>query len=197
MQHTHPAVFSSDNERQLFERACAGDTKAFDQLMEPHLRNMRKQVRLYFKNFTAGDAEDVVQETLLNVWLKLDKFQGRSKFSAWLYGAVFRNSLHRLRSLRTRREVAMSQVDDAAGYADSLMQPESNEPSAQLEAKQLLTRIAKAFDSTNESFSEALQMYELAGMSYAEIAAELDCPEGTVKSRISRGRHALQSALTE
>lgn len=127
------------------------------------------------------DARDAVQEALLRAWLGLPRFRGEAQLSTWLY----RIALNAIRDQHARARPAVA-LEDVAEPAD---------PHDRAALAELSGGLQRALLSLDEDYRAAVVLYDLLGTSYAEAAELLGVPEGTVKSRIYRGRRALAQAL--
>jgi RNA polymerase sigma-70 factor (ECF subfamily) len=166
-----------DPDGPLVDRAKRGDRWAFEQLVERH------QHRLFtLAARTLGssdDAGDAVQEAFLRAWLALPRFRGGSLFSTWLY-RICLNAAHDQRLRRRAEPVELvERPDPRDAFAES-------ELSGELQA---------ALNGLDETYRVAVVLYDVLGCSYAEIAELTNVPEGTVKSRIYRGRTELAQRL--
>ena len=176
------------DDRQLVARAQGGDPEAFSQLVERH-QTMVYRLALG-KTGSPQDAEEVTQTAFLKAWQGLRTFQGKAAFSTWLYRLTVNAAVD---LLRRRREPALSLDDpDLPPIPDQAPSPE--ELSMAAERRRLLWQ---AIDQLPESHRLPLVLRELEGLSYREIARALDLEEGTVKSRLARGRLMLRQQLLE
>ena len=159
----------------------------FERLVAPHER----QVYFTCLSFmgTREDAEDCAQEALLKAYRKMDSFKGQSQFSTWLYTLVSRVCLD---ALRKRREVVSLDVLREEGFEP---QDEEAEAFLQLEQKERKAAVREALAKLPVDFRAALILVDLQGLPYREAAAALEVPEGTLKSRVNRGRKALYKLL--
>jgi RNA polymerase sigma-70 factor, ECF subfamily len=167
-----------DPDEPLVRRAQRGDRFAFEQLVERH------QTRLFTLAArvlgSRADADDAVQEALLRAWLGLPKFRGGARFSTWLYRIVL-NAAHDQRL--KRRDPLAAELPDPADPRDRFAESE------------LSGELQQALDGLEETFRVAVVLADVLGCSYAEIAELTGVPEGTVKSRIFRGRTELAERL--
>jgi RNA polymerase sigma-70 factor (ECF subfamily) len=167
-----------DPDEQLVRRAQRGDRWAFEALVDRH------QHRLFtLAARTLGsreDAADAVQEALVRAWLALPRFRRDARFSTWLY-RICLNAAHDIRAKR-RPEPAEEPPDPV-------------DPRDRFAASELTGELQRALDALDESYRVAVVLYDVLGCSYAEIAELTGVPEGTVKSRIFRGRTELAERL--
>jgi RNA polymerase sigma-70 factor, ECF subfamily len=166
-----------DPDGPLVDRAKRGDRWAFEQLVERH------QHRLFtLAARTLGspdDAGDAVQEAFLRAWLALPRFRGGALFSTWLY-RICLNAAHDQRLKRRAEPVELVERPD---------------PRDAFTASELSAELQDALDALDETYRVAVVLYDVLGCSYAEIAEMTGVPEGTVKSRIYRGRTELAQRL--
>jgi RNA polymerase sigma-70 factor (ECF subfamily) len=167
-----------DADEVLVKRAQRGERFAFDLLVE------RYEHRLYTLAArvlgSREDAEDAVQEALVRAWLALPKFRGDARFSTWLHRIVV-NAAHDQRDKRRLRPVGEL--------------PEAADPRDRFADQELSTELQRALDALDEGYRVAVVLYDVLGCSYGEIAEITGVAEGTVKSRIFRGRSELAERL--
>jgi len=167
-----------DSECDLIDRAVAGEATAFERLVQRHA------VALWRCAVVLGRdrhlAEDLVQETLVEAWRSLARFDGRCQFSTWLYG-ILRHRFLKWRDHRAAKLAAPESLDQTP-YTDDL-------PDRSAEASEDSQRIHRAVASLPEEHRLVVELRFFAGATLGEISAALDCPLGTVKSRL---HHALE-----
>lgn len=159
----------------------------FERLVAPHERQVYFTCLSFMGN--REDAEDCAQEALLKAYRKMDSFKGESLFSTWLYTLVSRVCLD---ALRKRREVLSLDVLREEGYEPA---DEDAEAFLQLEQKERKAAVRQALRQLPVDFRAALILVDLQGLPYQEAASALGVPEGTLKSRVNRGRKALYRLL--
>ncbi|MCA9038944.1 MAG: sigma-70 family RNA polymerase sigma factor [Planctomycetaceae bacterium] len=179
------------DDQQLIEHFLQGDAAAFDQLV------LRYQDRLFntlLRMFNSEqDALDAAQEAFVQAFQKLDTFQGKSQFYSWLCRIAINNVL----SQKRKRKVATASLDSAREKAG--IEPDDdnreNRPSHQLETSENQSAIQQALNELPEDQRTVIVLKEIDGLKYEEIAEILDCPVGTVRSRIHRARSELRLKL--
>ena len=180
----------------LVRRVQAGDKGAFDLLVLKYQHKVVKLVMRYLKDPT--EAEDVAQEAFIKAYRALPQFRGDSAFYTWLYRIAINTAKNALVS-RDRSPVAyeinMAGDEDAPDLSNRLRDPDTPEGLALTE--EIRSTVTAAIDALPEDLRTAIVLRELDGMSYEEIAAAMDCPVGTVRSRIFRAREAIDRRLRE
>jgi RNA polymerase sigma-70 factor (ECF subfamily) len=166
---------------RLVRRAQRGDPAAFAALVDEHRHRLFTLAARELGS--AADAEDAVQETLIRAWRALPRFRAESSFSTWLY-RICLNSVHDQRARSARGGGApLDELGEPADPRDAIM------------AAELSGELQRALAELDETYRTAVLLYDVLGYSYAEISAVLGVPEGTVKSRIFRGRTELARLL--
>jgi RNA polymerase sigma-70 factor, ECF subfamily len=189
LMSTDQNVAPAANTDALIERCLAGDQAAWDQIVRQH---WRKVFNLAYKFVGRHDeAEDLAQDIFLKIFKALHTFDRRANFQTWLISISRNLCIDHYRSVRKERETMARDVD-----ASNLM-PVSRErgPHGQLEQTDLKRQIDLALKALPYTLSQAVTMRDLQEFSYQEIADTLGLPEGTVKSRINRGRLELARQL--
>ena len=165
----------------LASRAAAGDRTALDRLLAEIEPRVMRQCRRVLPN--PLDAEEACQDALLSVSRRIDRFEGRSRFTTWLYRLTMNSSLDTYRRL-TRRALTTDIDDlDLAGDARTSVIAGNR------------IDLLDAFDQVDEKYGMPVMLRDVYDLDYAEIAAALDIAEGTVKSRIHEGRKTMQYLL--
>ena len=182
-----------DPDRELVERWQAGDAGSFEALVRRHQGRVYRL--LYRMLGSHEEAQDVSQETFLNLHRHGRRFRRQARFSTFVYRVAANAALNRRRSLgRDRHRVGRLEACQAAG--DHLPQrPRSPEES--LSRGELGRRVHAALLTLPERLRLPLVLFDLEGLPYAEISRVMAVPEGTVKSRIHRARHALRAELED
>lgn len=177
---------------ELVELARDGQQRAFDQLALRYQGRLAKLVGRYIND--PADVLDVVQESLLRAYRALDRFRGDSAFYTWLYRIGVNAAKNHLdsRSRRPGPERLVS-LDNDDVHFDLV---ESDTPEQWLRCDDVMAALQNAVNALPPELREALELRELSGYSYEEIADAMHCPIGTVRSRIFRAREAVSRELT-
>jgi RNA polymerase sigma-70 factor (ECF subfamily) len=186
---TDPPVAAAPNMDALIERCLSGDQVAWDQIVRQH---WRKVFNLAYKFVGRHDeAEDLTQDIFLKIFKALRTFDRRANFQTWLISISRNLCIDHYRSVRKERETMARDVDA------SDLSPVSRErsPLNQLEQVDLKQIIRQALAELPPALRQAVVLRDLQEFSYQEIADQLGLPEGTVKSRINRGRFELARQL--
>lgn len=184
----------SEADRILVERAKSGDSKAFEVLVRRYQGKVAAAIARRVSDH--GKIQDLVQEVFIKVYRALPSFRGESAFYTWVYRIAINTVTNHY--LAENREVA---VDDAVDLSDDsehmLPQMQDREtPETGLLRRELAAVIQQAIDGLTPTMREVIVLRELQGKSYEEIADQLRCPVGTVRSRIFRGRQELAERLS-
>lgn len=179
----------------LVKQAQKGDKQAFNQLVSLHYQKVYGQALRMTKS--EEDAKDAAQLTWVKAWKKLSTFRGDSAFTSWLYRITTFTALDLIRKRNSNRESATEQaiLENAANnQASPVASPEQVHS---LERKELQNRIENALAKLPEKLRTALQLREIEGLSYEEIANELQVKTGTVMSRLFNARKTIQKHLAD
>jgi RNA polymerase sigma-70 factor, ECF subfamily len=177
-----------DDSDALAARASRGDRRALERLLDRHADHVHAVCRRVLSD--REDALDATQEALVAIARGITRFDGRSAFTTWMYRVATNSALDEAR----RRQRRPRPVDTTTA---TLAEPPARSPAPALD-EQVGARldVDVALASLPEEFRTAVVLRDLCDLDYAEIAAALDIPDGTVRSRISRGRTLLRAALS-
>ncbi|HQU98470.1 MAG TPA: RNA polymerase sigma factor RpoE [Nitrosomonas sp.] len=181
-------------DQQLVERVQNGDKQAFDLLVIKYQRKLARLLSHFIRD--AAEVEDVTQEAFIKAYRALPSFRGDSAFYTWLYRIGINTAKNFLVS-QGRKVQILEGVDgeDAEDFEDNSLLKEVNTPESELISKQIAQTVSKSLDSLPEELRSAIVLREIDGLSYEEIANIMDCPIGTVRSRIFRAREAIAEQL--
>jgi RNA polymerase sigma-70 factor (ECF subfamily) len=180
-----PADASPDTVEELIQRGLKGDEVAWEVIVR---QNWRRVFNVAYKFVGRHDqAEDLTQDIFLKVFKSLETFDRRANFQTWLVSVSRNLCIDHYRSVRKEREM-LDRDDTAIELASS---PNSDEQMAVLEQRDRVALLREAMANLPQTLRTAVVMRDLQELTYQEIADKLDLPEGTVKSRINRGRNEL------
>ena len=177
-----------ETDQQLVERAQRGDTRAFDLLVLKYQGRIAALVSRFVNN--PSEIEDVTQEAFIKAFRALPKFRGDSAFYTWLY-RIAANAAKNYLVAKGRRPSSDADIDDAEFYEDGGALRDTENPENSLFGHELAKVVSETLDSLPVELKRALSLREFEGLSYEEIAEVMDCPVGTVRSRIFRARDAI------
>jgi len=181
-------------DQQLVERAQRGEKRAFDLLVAKYQRRLARLLSRFIRD--GSDIEDVTQEAFIKAYRALPSFRGESAFYTWLY-RIGINTAKNFLSSSGRRPVVNSEFEDEDGESFDLASqvPDMNTPETELMNKEIVTTVNAAVQALPEELRTAISLREMDGLSYEEIAQVMNCPIGTVRSRIFRAREAIAAEL--
>jgi len=186
----------SDREvdQQLVERAQRGDKHAFELLVSKYQRKLARLLSRFIRDST--EVEDVTQEAFIKAYRALPTFRGDSAFYTWLYRIGINTAKNYLVAMG-RRAPTTTEIDseEAEGYEDNDQLHDLNTPENQLASKQVAETVNQTLGELPEELRTAITLREIEGLSYEDIASIMNCPIGTVRSRIFRAREAIAGKL--
>ncbi|MCB5194876.1 RNA polymerase sigma factor RpoE [Deefgea salmonis] len=183
-----------DLDHELVLRAQNGDQRAFELLV---VKYQRRIVRLLSRMIRdQNEIEDVTQEAFIKAYRALPSFRGESAFYTWLYRIAINTAKNYLSTLGRRPILSAEYEDEDGDTVDAAaLVPDFHTPETELSNKQIVSTVNEAVDALPDELREAITLREMDGMSYDEIALAMDCPIGTVRSRIFRAREAIANRL--
>jgi RNA polymerase sigma-70 factor (ECF subfamily) len=181
-------------DQQLVERAQRGDKHAFELLVAKYQRRLGRLISRFVRN--ASEAEDVTQDAFIKAYRALPAFRGDSAFYTWLY-RIGINTAKNYLVAQGRRAPTTTPFDteEAEDFEDAALLHEVATPENELMSKQVIEVVNASLQELPDDLRTALTLREIEGLSYEEIAAVMDCPIGTVRSRIFRAREAIAANL--
>ncbi len=181
-------------DQQLVERAQRGDKHAFELLVVKYQRRLGRLISRFVRN--AAEAEDLTQEAFIKAYRALPAFRGDSAFYTWLYRIGINTAKNHL--LAQGRKAPTStpfDTEEAEDFEDASLLHEVATPENELMSKQVVDVVNASLQQLPEDLRTALTLREIEGLSYEEIAAVMNCPIGTVRSRIFRAREVVATNL--
>ena len=186
----------SDREidRQLVARAQRGDKRAFELLVEKYQRKLARLLSRFIRD--PAEVEDVAQEAFIKAYRALPAFRGDSAFYTWLYRIGINTAKNYLMAMGRRAPTSTEvEADQAEGFDEGEQLRDINTPESVLLSKEIAETVNSTIEKLPEELRIAIQLREIEGMSYEDIAKVMDCPIGTVRSRIFRAREAIAQQL--
>ena len=177
----------------LVKIAKSGDYQAFDLLVLKYQSRLISTAFKFVKDVQI--AEDIVQDSFIKAFNALESFREDSSFYTWIYRITVNTSKNFLVSKKRKSELLNSDLSEEASY--EIEPVETYSPEDLLQATQLKKVIIETIDQLGEDTRTALTLRELDGLSYEQIADVVNCPVGTVRSRIFRGREVIDEAISQ
>lgn len=184
---------SKESDQQLVKRVQGGDKRAFDLLVIKYQHKLLGLVSRYVRD--ASEVQDVTQEAFIKAYRALPRFRGDSAFYTWIYRIAINTAKNHLMAKSRRPPGSDVDVEDAEYYESASALKDIESPENQLFGEELKTVVNKAISQLPEDLRTAVTLREFDGLSYEEIADIMDCPVGTVRSRIFRAREAIDKQL--
>jgi RNA polymerase sigma-70 factor (ECF subfamily) len=178
-----------DTDEQLVARVKKGDSRAFDLLVLKYQHKIMALISRYVHD--QDEVQDVAQEAFIKAYRALPKFRGDSAFYTWLYRIAINTAKNYLVSRSRRPPGSGVDVEDAEHYDEGSALRDIETPEASLFREELKAVIELAINGLPEDLRTAVTLREFDGLSYDDIADIMDCPVGTVRSRIFRAREAI------
>lgn len=181
-------------DQQLVERAQQGDKRAFELLVSKYQRKLARLLSRFIRD--PSEVEDVAQEAFIKAYRALPTFRGESAFYTWLYRIGINTAKNYLVSMGRRAPVnaeVMDEEDEGPTLSDRI--PDMNTPETELMNRQIVDTVNQAVEALPDELRTAITLREMEGLSYEDIASIMDCPIGTVRSRIFRAREAIAAQL--
>jgi|JI10StandDraft_1071094.scaffolds.fasta_scaffold440450_2 RNA polymerase sigma-70 factor (ECF subfamily) len=196
-----PAKYTTtDTDAMLVQRATAGEARAFELLVIKYQRRVERLIGRMVRDVDL--VPDIAQETFIRAYRALPQFRGDAQFYTWLYRIAVNTAKKHLMDLKRDPVMTLSSFesddDDETsgnGLAQRLGATDDETPEAVLASKEIAQAVNEAMDALPEELRQAITLREIEGLSYDDIAQALDCPIGTVRSRIFRAREAISNRI--
>ncbi|HVR80545.1 MAG TPA: RNA polymerase sigma factor RpoE [Luteimonas sp.] len=177
----------------LVKRVQRGDSAAFDLLVRKYQHRIAALIGRYISDWS--ECQDVAQETFLRAYRALGNFRGDAQFYTWLHRIAVNTAKNHLVAQHRRPPTDDIDVEDAAQFESGLRLRDNDTPERELMRQQLEQTVMRAVKGLPEELRQAITLREVDGLSYEQIAQRMDCPIGTVRSRIFRAREAIDTEL--
>jgi len=189
---------SSDTDLMLVERTVAGDQKAFELLVIKYQRRIERLIGRMVRDVDL--VEDIAQETFIRAYRALAQFRGDAQFYTWLYRIAVNTAKKALMDLKRDPLVSESALRGSSDDEDETSAVEneltsSETPETVLAAKEIAAAVNAAMEALPDELRQAVTLREIEGLSYEEISEVMNCPIGTVRSRIFRAREAISAKV--
>jgi len=187
---------ASDSDAMLVERAVSGDQKAFELLVIKYQRRIQRLIGRMVRDVDL--VEDIAQETFIRAYRALAQFRGEAQFYTWLYRIAVNTAKKALMELKRDPTVSENSFKSSDDDETSPLENEltsSETPEAVLAGKEIAQMVNAAMEALPEELRQAITLREIEGLSYEEISEAMNCPIGTVRSRIFRAREAISERI--
>ena len=183
-----------DIDRELVARAQRGDKQAFNLLVEKYQRKLGRLLSRFIRD--PAEVEDVTQEAFIKAYLALPAFRGDSAFYTWMYRIGMNTAKNYLMAMGRRAPTSTEvEAEEAEGFEEGEQLRDINTPESVLLSNEIAETVNRTIEALPEELRKAIQMREIEGMSFEDLAEAMDCPIGTVRSRIFRAREAIAEQL--
>ena len=196
----HISPPAPDSDALLVQRTLAGEERAFEMLVIKYQRRIERLIGRMVRDVDL--VPDIAQETFIRAYRALAQFRGDAQFYTWLYRIAVNTAKKQLLELKRDPVILMSSMKSADDDETSSNDPEPNQqiadaetPEAVLASKEIAAAVNAAMEALPTELCQAITLREIDGLSYEEIAQALDCPIGTVRSRIFRAREAISARI--
>lgn len=178
---------------ELVKRVQGGDKTAFDVLVRKYQHRIGAVIGRFVHDY--AESQDIAQETFIRAYRALNGFRGDAQFYTWLYRIAVNTAKNHLVSMKRRPPTSDVDVDDAEHYEGAYRMHDSDTPEHELLREEIARTVAEVVAALPEELRQAITLREMEGLSYEEISETMDCPIGTVRSRIFRAREAIDLRL--
>ena len=184
---------SQQMDRELVQRVQDGDSAAFDLLVRKYQHRIVALIGRYVADWS--ECQDVAQEAFLRAYRAIGSFRGDAQFYTWLHRIAVNTAKNHLVASNRRPPTGDIDVADAEHFDSGIRLRDNDTPERELMRQQMEQTVMRAVEALPEELRVAITLREVEGMSYEEIAEKMDCPIGTVRSRIFRAREAIDQEL--
>jgi len=190
---TRDSKYSEQLDEELVLRVQRGDKSAFDYLVIKYQHRIIQLVNRYIKD--PSESQDVAQEAFIKAYRALADFRGEAAFFTWLYRIAINTAKNYLLSRSRRSANYQVDIQDAEALENAPQLQGLETPERELLNQEIIDAIKASIEELPEDMRTAIVLREFEGMSYEEIAEAMDCPVGTIRSRIFRAREAIDNKL--
>lgn len=180
-------------DQELVERVQQGDSTAFDVLVRRHQHRILGLVGRYIGDW--AESQDVAQEAFIRAYRAIGSFRGDAQFHTWLHRIAVNTAKNHLVAQGRRPPGADIDVADAEHFDGALRLRDNDTPERELARHEVEQVVLRVVEGLPPELRDAITLREAEGLGYQEIAERMDCPVGTVRSRIFRAREAIDAAL--
>ncbi len=190
---THQQTSQQQVDQELVQRVQRGDMAAFDLLVRKYQHRIAALIGRYIRDWS--ECQDVVQDTFIRAYRAIGNFRGDAQFYTWLHRIAVNTAKNHLAANNRRPPTDDIEIGDAELYDGGARLRDTDTPERELMRQEMELTVMRAVDALPEELRMAITLREVDGLSYEEIAQRMDCPIGTVRSRIFRAREAIDAQL--
>lgn len=180
-------------DQDLVARVQRGDSAAFDLLVRKYQNRVAALISRYIRDW--AEVQDVAQDTFIRAYRAIGSFRGDALFSTWLHRIAVNTAKNHLAASNRRPPTDAVELEDAELFESGLRLRDNDTPERELMRQQLEQTVLRAVEELPPELRDAITFREVEGMSYEEIAERMQCPIGTVRSRIFRAREAIDARM--
>ena len=177
---------------ELVKRVQRGDKTAFDVLVLKYQHRIGAVIGRFVPDY--AESQDIAQESFIRAYRAIANFRGDSQFYTWLYRIAVKTAKNHLVAMKRRPPTSDVEAEDAEHFSGGRMQ-DNDTPERELLREEIAREVSQTVAGLPEELRTAITLREMDGLSYEEIAEAMDCPIGTVRSRIFRAREAIDARL--
>lgn len=190
---THQQTSQQQVDQELVQRVQRGDMAAFDLLVRKYQHRIAALIGRYIRDWS--ECQDVTQDTFIRAYRAIGNFRGDAQFYTWLHRIAVNTAKNHLAAHNRRPPTEDIEIGDAELYDGGARLRDTDTPERELMRQEMELSVMRAVDALPEELRMAITLREVDGLSYEEIAQRMDCPIGTVRSRIFRAREAIDAQL--
>jgi RNA polymerase sigma-70 factor, ECF subfamily len=178
---------------ELVKRVQAGDNSAFNVLVQKYQHRIGAVIGRFVHDY--AESQDIAQETFIRAYRAINSFRGDAQFYTWLYRIAVNTAKNHLVSMKRRPPTSDVEAEDAEHFDGAHRMHDSDTPEHELLREEIARTVSEVVAELPEELRQAITLREMEGLSYEEISETMDCPIGTVRSRIFRAREAIDARL--
>ncbi len=178
---------------ELVKRVQSGDKTAFDVLVRKYQHRIGAVIGRFVHDY--AESQDIAQETFIRAYRAMNGFRGDAQFYTWLYRIAVNTAKNHIVSSKRRPPTSDVDADDAEHFEGAYRMHDSDTPEHELLREEIARTVSEVVAALPEELRQAITLREVEGLSYEEISETMDCPIGTVRSRIFRAREAIDLRL--
>lgn len=186
-------IETSQLDHELVRRVQRGDSAAFDLLVRKYQHRIAALIGRYVADWS--ECQDVAQDTFIRAYRAIGNFRGDAQFYTWLHRIAVNTAKNHLVAHHRRPPTDDIDIGDAEQFDAGIRLRDTDTPERELARQQMEQTVMRAVEALPEELRTAITLREVEGLSYGEIAQRMDCPIGTVRSRIFRAREAIDTEL--